>query len=175
MARAGADVFLHRGRPVWRCKGRGRTGKGLKELQTTEGQNGARSRVGGTCLARLFLAQVQESPGEWVPLAWRERRWPGTAGYSEALARESGGGSSWTQFCEGRGKSQSFLVAHPLSPTLHVFSYPWTSSLTYLPGSPLPTLAQTAKAQPSPCNVPKVSFDNKEDEDEFPDTPLLQK
>lgn len=54
MARAGAGVFLHRGRPVWRCKGQGRPGKGLKELQTTEGQNGARSRIGDTCLVRFL-------------------------------------------------------------------------------------------------------------------------
>lgn len=55
---------------------------GIADNQGTPGQNGARSQIGDTCLVRLFLAQVQESPGEWVPLAWTEQRWPGTVGHS---------------------------------------------------------------------------------------------
>lgn len=53
---------------------------GLRGEQAREGTNGTADNpgdktgwIGDTCLVRLFLAQVQESPGEWVPLAWIEQ------------------------------------------------------------------------------------------------------
>lgn len=47
--------------------------KGTADNRGTPGQNGARSQIGDTCLVRLFLAQVQESPGDWVPSTWIEK------------------------------------------------------------------------------------------------------
>lgn len=86
--------------------------KGIADNRGTPGQKGARSRIGDTCLVRLFLARVQESPGEWVPPAWTEQRWPGTGGHSrpwpESLEVEPAGLS----FVRG-GESDSFLVVSP--------------------------------------------------------------
>lgn len=51
--------------------GRSRPGKGLKEPQRTKaaGKKRCTQRDWKHCLGRIFLAQIQESLGEWALLA----------------------------------------------------------------------------------------------------------